>query len=183
MRAVGLPLALACAALLLAACAPHDAARPAAAGGSELRVRWALPEGFPARVRLYRALPDQPTWQTRTAAPGEAVASGVEIVDGVLPVTLDVPERVLVVIENPLDRAVRFWVAPHLPTPHRADTALMTRCLCVGDTYEVPARGTWTRVIELGIRRRDAVPVLVVTHVVTLGEAPAIEAPPPGAAR
>ena len=92
--------------------------------------------------------------------------------------SVGVPPRIAVV-RNPLDRPVRFWAAPHLPTPHSAEQALMIRCLCVGETYEVPAGGTWMRVLELGIRRRDAVDTLVVTHVVTLGEAPAVEATPP----
>ena len=118
----------------------------------------------------------------KTYAAGERIEGGAgggvlgeEIAGGNMRVTLDEPQRVVVVLRNPLDRPVRFWVAPHLPTPHSAESALMTRCLCTGETYEVPARGTWMRVLELGIRRREAVDTLVITHVVTLGEAPTVE--------
>ena len=160
--------------------------------GAELRVRWVLPEAFPAQISLHRALRAQPSWQMKTFAAGERIeasASGLggagggvlgeEIASGNLRVTLDEPQRVVVVLRNPLDRPVRFWVAPHLPTPHGAEPALIIRCLCTGETYEVPAHGTWMRVLELGIRRREAVDALVITHVVTLGEAPLVESLPP----
>jgi hypothetical protein len=171
-------------ALLVAACALLLALPACAAGaperGAELRVRWVLPEAFPATIALHRAVPGQSTWLMRSYPAGEgpevARDIGEAIAGGDLRVTLDEAERVVAVLRNPLDRPVRFWVAPHLPTPHSAEHALMIRCLCTGETYEVPANGTWMRVLELGIRRRDAVDTLVVTHVVTVGEAPAIEA-------
>lgn len=162
--------------LVLSACS----ASPANDRGAELRVRWVLPEAFPATITLHRTVEGQPLWLMKSYPAGEAPGVGrdvgAEIADGNMRVTLDEAERVVAVLRNPLDRPVRFWVAPHLPTPHSAEEALMIRCLCTGETYEVPARGTWTRVMELGIRRRDAVDTLIVTHVVTEGEAPAIEA-------
>ncbi|MGE3858183.1 MAG: hypothetical protein AB7G21_14610 [Dehalococcoidia bacterium] len=171
-------------ALLVAACALLLALPACTAGaparGAELRVRWVLPEAFPATVTLHRALPGQSTWLMRSYPSGEAPEVGrdigEEIPGGDLRVTLDEAQRVVAVLRNPLDRPVRFWVAPHLPTPHSAEPALMIRCLCTGETYEVPAHGTWARVLELGIRRRDAVDTLVVTHVVTVGDAPALDA-------
>ena len=163
--------------LLLASCGATKAPEP----GAELRVRWVLPQAFPATITMYRPLADQPAWLMKTfpadqpPQPGRDL--GEPIADGTLRVTLDEAQRVVVVLQNPLDRPVRFWAAPHLPTPHSAEPALMIRCLCTGDTYEVPAHGTWMRVLELGIRRRQAVDTLAVTHVITLGDAPAIEAP------
>ena len=160
--------------------------------GAELRVRWVLPEAFPAQISLHRALRAQPSWQMKTFAAGERIEDsgsalggagggvmGEEIASGNLRVTLDEPQRVVVVLRNPLDHPVRFWVAPHLPTPHGAEPALIIRCLCTGETYEVPARGTWMRVLELGVRRREAVDALLITHVITLGEAPLVESLPP----
>ena len=123
------------------------------------------------------SLSDHLLWQLSMQSDDPLIRDiGEAIAGGDLRVTLDEAERVVAVLRNPLDRPVRFWVAPHLPTPHSAEHALMIRCLCTGETYEVPANGTWMRVLELGIRRRDAVDTLVVTHVVTVGEAPAIEA-------
>ncbi|MDA0301620.1 MAG: hypothetical protein O2822_03760 [Chloroflexi bacterium] len=153
---------------------------PAIERGAELRVRWVLPQAFPATIRLHRTVQGQPLWLMRSYPAGEAPEAGsdvgAEIAGGNMRVTLDEAQLVVAVLRNPLDRPARFWVAPHLPTPHSAEDALMIRCLCTGETYEVPALGTWTRVMELGIRRRDAVDTLIVTHVVTEGEAPAIEA-------
>ncbi len=181
-RAVLLVVALA-AALALSAC---GAARQPDRG-AELRVRWVLPQAFPATVTLHRLVAGEPVWLMKTfpanAPPQLGRDIGEVIADGNLRVTLDEAQRVVVVLQNPLDQPVRFWAAPHLPTPHSAEPALMIRCLCTGETYEVPAHGTWMRVLELGIRRRDAVEALIVTHVVTLGDAPAVEtAPTPHAA-
>ncbi len=152
--------------------------------GAEVRVRWVLPDAFRARVTLHRAPGDRreaPAWLMKTYTSGEATQIagylGEEITGGNLRVALDEPQYVVVVVENPLDRAVRFWVAPHLPTPHSAEDALLIRCLCTGETYEVPANGVWTRVAELGVRRRQSVDTLIVTHVITLGDAPALTPP------
>ena len=164
------------AALALTACGRDGGSASSTVGtGGELRFTWVMPEGFPAVASLHHALPDQPPAQTRSFGPGEEPPAGSEIVGGVLPVRFDEPQRVVLRLRNPLDRPVRFWAAPHLRTPHEGLDALMVLCLCTGETYEIPAHGSWTRVMEFGIRRRDAVSPLRITHVITLGEAPHLD--------
>lgn len=171
MRRIGLTAALLGWALLAASCARTGAPER----GAELRVQWVLPREFPAHVSLHRlgAAGESPVM--RTYERGVEPSLGAAIEDGVLRVDLDRAETVQVVLRNPLDRPVQFWVAPHLPVPHAAEPALMIRCLCTGETYEVPAGGTWVRAVQLGIRRRQAVERMTIAHVITMGDAPALE--------
>ena len=143
--------------------------------GAELRVEWVLPQEFPARILMHRVAPERSVPVMQAFERGVEPALGAAIEDGVLRVELDRAETVLVVLQNPFDRPMRFWVAPHLPVPHSAESALMIRCLCTGETYEVPAGGTWVRAVQLGVRRREAVERMVVAHVITMGEAPSVE--------
>lgn len=158
-------------ALLVVGCAT-GVGRKAPLAESESRFHWVVPDGFPATVTLYRALDIQATGETRTYAPGESARLGDRLTDGVLRGRLDEAQRLVLKIENHSPEPLRFWVAPHLPLPHEGEVALMAQCLCTGAVYEVPAAGSWTRVIEFGIRRRGAVTPLSVTHVIVLGEAP-----------
>lgn len=162
--------------VLLGACAPGGGAPER---GAQMRIEWVLPQEFPASVSIHRMRDGQSSTLMRAYARGEAPDAGEVIEAGLLHVELDRAETVLVVLRNPLDRPVRFWVAPHLPVPHHAETALMIRCLCTGETYEVPAGGTWVRAVQLGIRRRDAVDRMTVAHVITVGEAPSVEGSAP----
>ncbi|RJQ10425.1 MAG: hypothetical protein C4558_04790 [Dehalococcoidia bacterium] len=158
-------------ALLLAACGPGGS--PDAPGSDgELRFQWVAPDGFPATVSLHRALDGQRTGETHAYPSGEAPLLGEALADRVLRVRLDEPQRVVLRLNNQRGEPLRFWVAPHLPRPHSGDTALMAQCLCTGEVYEVPAGGSWARVLEFGIRRRGAVTPLGVTHVIVLGELP-----------
>ncbi len=146
--------------------------------GGEIHLRFVLPRDLPLAVTVHRPPAGMAGPPMRTFEAGQAPELGDEVVGGDLEVELDVPQRLLLVVRNPLDHPVQFWSAPHLPTPHAAESALAILCFCTGDTYEVPAHGTWIRPIEVGIRRREAVDQLVVTHVLTEGTAPALPAPP-----
>lgn len=171
---IGTRWAVACAvgfALLVGGCAT-GIERSATRADSELRFHWVVPDGFPATVSLYRALDVQRTGETRAYAPGESAQLGEVLSDGVLRGRLDEAQRLVLKIDNRSSKPLRFWVAPHLPQPHEGEAALMVQCLCTGAVYEVPADGSWTRVIEFGIRRRGALSPLGVTHVIVLGEVP-----------
>lgn len=158
-------------ALCLTACKSSDGSDLPGPDG-ELRFQWVVPDGFPATVSLHRTLDGQTTGDTHAYLPGEAPSHGEALASGILRVRFDEPQRVVLRLNNPRGESLRFWVAPHLPQPHAGDAALMAQCLCTGKVYEVPAGGSWTRVLEFGVRRRGAVTPLGVTHVIVLGELP-----------
>ncbi len=101
---------------------------------------------------------------------------GPEIADGVLRPKMGAVAKFLVVVTNPTDKPLRFWVTPHLPQPYSAERGLVIHCLCTGQQYEIPPNGAWTRVIEMGLIPEGGTrgPV-VITHAFIAGEVPAVE--------
>lgn len=150
----------------------------AACGGSaspttEIRFEWRAGEGFAGVVSLHQALPDQPQAETLMFREGDEPRLGPEIPGGVVHSEVGAVAKVVVLVRNPTDAPLRFWVTPHLPQPYSAERGLVMHCLCTGQQYEIPPRGAWTRVIEGGLSPQAGTrgPV-VVTHAFIAGEVP-----------
>ena len=143
---------------------------------TELRFEWRAGEGFRGQVSIHEAFPDQPQALTLSYRDGEEPRMGPEIADSILRPKMGEVAKFLVVVANPTDEPLRFWVTPHLPTPYSAERGLVIHCLCTGQQYEIPPRGVWTRVIESGLIPEGATrgPV-VITHAFIAGEVPAVE--------
>ena len=159
-------------AVILVGCAGDE--RPGTATGGrpvEIHVRWEIDDAFPASVTIHEPPADQELYEVRTYGAGEPAVVGAEIPGGVLRADYSEPRRFIARLENRADEAVRFWVAPHLPMPHVSEQGLMMFCLCTGEVYEVPAGGTWTRVMEFGVTRRAELEgPIALTHVIVRGE-------------
>lgn len=142
-------------------------------GGVTLQVQWRSGEGFAGIVTFHEPLPGQEAGDTRAYGQGEPPEAGAEIADGWLEGEFGVMRPFVTVVRNPTGEPLRFWVAPHLPSPHSASAGLIIRCLCTGEQYEVPANGSWTRVLALGLNpSANTRGPVVVTHVFVAGEAP-----------
>ncbi|MBT5773911.1 MAG: hypothetical protein HOH95_05995 [Dehalococcoidia bacterium] len=140
----------------------------------EIQVRWVV-DSLPAgtEVAIFEALEDDVLASTASYEAGESIALGAPIADGVLRTGFDEPARFVVVLTNASEESFRFWAAPHLPLPMAAEPDLVITCLCTGELYEVPAGGSWRRVVEYGLSRRsDVRKPLSITHVFTRGELP-----------
>lgn len=146
---------------------------PSASAATELRFEWRAGEGFPGQVSVHEAFPDQPQALTLMFREGDEPQLGPEIPDGVIHSEVGAVAKFVVVVRNPTDEPVRFWVTPHLPQPYTAERGLVMHCLCTGQQYEIPPRGTWTRVIEGGLSPQTGTrgPV-VITHAFIEGEVP-----------
>ena len=144
------------------------------AGTAELRFEWRAGEGFSGEVSLHEAFPDQPQAETVSYRDGESPRMGAEIPDRIIHAEIGATTKFLIVVRNPTDAPLRFWVTPHLPLPYSAERGLIMHCLCTGQQYEVPPRGTWTRVIETGLNPEAGTrgPV-VITHAFIAGDVPA----------
>lgn len=140
---------------------------------TELRFEWRAGEGFRGQVSMHEAFRDQPQAETLSYRDGGEPRMGPEIADGILRPKMGEVAKFLVVVTNPTDEPLRFWVTPHLPSPYSAERGLVIHCLCTGQQYEVPPRGVWTRVIEAGLIPEGATrgPV-VLTHAFIAGEVP-----------
>ncbi len=167
--ALAAPVLFVLAGLTAAACGRGDGAVT-----TELRFEWRAGEGFHGQVSIHEALRDQPQAETLSYREGEKPRMGPEIADGVLRPKMGEVAKFLVVVTNPTDEPLRFWVTPHLPAPYSAERGLVIHCLCTGQQYEIPPRGVWTRVIESGLIPEGATrgPV-VLTHAFIAGEVPA----------
>lgn len=171
--------------LSLVACGETDEPgdEPGGAAGApgalpvEMHVHWEIDRDFPATISIHEAPADRAVYETRSYEAGETPVVGAEIMDGILRAPYSEPRRFIALLENHGDEPVRFWVTPHLPVPYVGEQGLVMMCLCTGEVYEVPAGGSWTRVMEFGVTRRAGLegPVAL-THVVVRGEPPA---PPP----
>ena len=155
------------AAWLVAACGQS------ASAATELRFEWRAGEGFNGQVSIHQAFPDQPQAETLMFREGRGPNLGPEIPDGVIHSEVGAVVKFVVVVRNRTDEPLRFWVTPHLPQPYTAERGLIMHCLCTGQQYEVPPRGTWTRVIEAGLSPQAGTrgPV-VITHACIAGEVP-----------
>ena len=143
----------------------------------EIQVRWVV-DSLPAgtEVAIFEPLADDRVAATASYAAGELVPVGAPIEGNVLRTGFDEPARFVVVLTNASEESFTFWAAPHLPLPMRAEPDLVIACLCTGELYEVPAGGSWRRVVEFGLSRRsDVREPLSITHVFTRGELPAAE--------
>jgi hypothetical protein len=137
----------------------------------EIQVRWEIDDRFPATMTIHEPPAGQDVYEIRTYGPGEVAEVGDEIPGGVLYAEYSEPRRFIARLQNDSDEVVRFWVAPHLPTPHVSEQGLTMFCLCTGQVYEVPAHGTWTRVMEFGVTRRANLEgPIALTHVIVRGE-------------
>jgi hypothetical protein len=113
----------------------------------------------------------QDVYEIRSYEAGEDPVVGWEIPEGILRARYGEPARFIALLRNESDETIRFWVAPHLPMPHVSEQGLTMFCLCTGQTYEVPAGGSWTRVMEFGVTRRANLEgPIALTHVVVRGD-------------
>lgn len=107
----------------------------------------------PGEFLLFKPLPDAKQGETKAVGPGEDVRTGEAIKDGVLFLKPDEDRLVQVIWRNPQDKPQSFFAVPHIVSPpkHQADTPWM--CLCTGQNYEVPAKGTFSRVFHVKVTR------------------------------
>ncbi len=167
-------LLLLAATVLLTGCSGERPTSPAPEGPVEIHVRWvtdSLPYG--TTVEIFEPLPADRMGETASYRAGALVPTGAPLADGVLHTRWDEPRRFVIVLRTRSPEAFRFWVAPHLALPIEAESDLVITCLCTGELYEVPAGGSWRRVVEYGLSRRSPVRgPLSITHVFTRGELP-----------
>jgi hypothetical protein len=164
-------LALACLGVLAltAGCGGSEATVTSGDAPVEIQVRWEIDPSFPATIHEPPA--GQDVYEIHAYRPGEAAEVGTEIAGGVFYAEYSEPRRFIARLQNESDEPVRFWVSPHLPTPHVSEQGLTMFCLCTGEVYEVPAHGTWTRVMEFGVTRRANLEgPISLTHVIVRGE-------------
>jgi hypothetical protein len=111
----------------------------------------AVDGSLPGEFRFFLAPDGEPLFDTRSLEAGEAYDVGMELEDGVVFVEPGVLYSLKVVYENPENNAVSFLVPGGTLDPQAALPFVRNRCWCASLEYSVPALGTFTRVIEVGV--------------------------------
>lgn len=131
--------------------AAPEAGLPAPPSGMvTVKLAWEY-KRVPGEFLLFKPLPEAKQWDTVAVGPGVEVRTGEAIKDGVLFLKPDEDRLVQVIWRNPQDKAQSFFVVPHIvnPSKHQADTPWM--CMCTGQNFEVPAKGTLSRVFHVKV--------------------------------
>lgn len=136
------------------------------AGEVTVQLAWDL-----KRVRgafeLYEPAGGLKLWDTTSAPEGEKVKTGAPIEDGILFLKPGEMTLVQVIWKNPGDGKQSFFVVPHLIDPAKYQAANQWKCLCTGVNFEVPPKGTFSRVIGIEISREvPSGAKLIGTHTV-----------------
>ena len=133
------------------AVAPKGAALPdPPAGFATVKLAWDY-KRVPGEFQVFQPPEGAKLWDSNSYEAGIAVKTGAPIKDGVLFVKPgdQVPVLVQVVWKNPADKAQAFFVVPHIIDPIKHQAAAQWPCLCTGQNYSVPPKGTFSRVIGI----------------------------------
>lgn len=106
---------------------------------------------IPGEFRFFLAPEGEPLFETRSLEAGESYEVGAELVDGIVPVDPGVLYMLKIVYENPTDQELEFLVPGGTLDPQAALQYVRNRCMCAAIPFSVPAGGSWTRVIQVGV--------------------------------
>ncbi len=110
-----------------------------------------LDAAIPGRFRFFLAPEGEPLFETRSLESGDTYEVGAELVDGIVPVDPGTLYTLKIVYENPTNRPLEFLIPGGTLDPQAALPYVRNRCMCAAIPYNVPAGGTWTRVIQVGV--------------------------------
>lgn len=106
---------------------------------------------LPGRFTFHLAPEGARLFETISAPEGEPVEIGQEIPNGIAFVEPGKFYRLQVVYRNPEDREVRFLVRGGLIDPRAALPFVRNRCWCAAVPFSAPPRGTFSRIIDVGV--------------------------------
>jgi hypothetical protein len=106
---------------------------------------------IPGTFRFFLAPEGEALFETASLTEGETFEVGPELVDGIVPVDPGVLYMLKIVYENPTAEAMDFLVPGGTLDPQAALPYVRNRCWCAALPFNVPANGTFTRVIQVGV--------------------------------
>ncbi len=111
----------------------------------------ALNGAIPGTFRFFLAPEGEQLFETHSLAPDETFEVGPELEDGIVFVEPGVLYMLKIVYENPTSEEIQFLVPGGTLDPQAALPYVRNRCWCASLPYTVPASGTFTRVIQVGV--------------------------------
>ncbi len=140
---------------------------PAVAGAADVAVdlRWEYRDLPPAmKIYLPSSQGPAPLWETASRPKSEPLPVGAEISDSRLKLQPGQRKRFVLVYQNPSEKPLYFFAAPHQAQPQEHALGFHFKCLCVSEAFKVGAGETWYRVVELQILKGFEGDTLTLTH-------------------
>lgn len=101
--------------------------------------------------RFFHPAPGLKLLDTKSYPAGAEVATGEPFKDGILFLKPGEATLVQVTWKNPAEKGQSFFVVPHLVEPSEYQSATPWKCMCTGEMFVVPPRGTWSRVMSIEV--------------------------------
>ncbi len=108
-------------------------------------------DAIPGDFTFHLAPEGTELFETLSLAEGEELVTGPLIEDGLVFIEPGVLYKLQVVYQNPSDEPLRFLVRGGVLDPQAALPYLRNRCWCAAIPFEVPANGSFSRIIEVGV--------------------------------
>ncbi len=133
-------------AVLLLAAAPALAADHTS-NPVRIEIQW-MYRNFTPQVMLYEAQRGARLWEARSVPSLGVAPVGARIEGPVLMIAPGQDRRFVLVVQNPSDKPLYFFAAPHVVQPPEEALGFKFKCLCVNRAYMVGPHETWYRVVE-----------------------------------
>ncbi len=107
-------------------------------------------------------------WLSATGVSAAKALKGETVKDGIFKLAPGELIYVKIAYVNDTDREILFRAIPHVIEPNELQNLALYNCMCLGETYRVPPRQAWFRVIRVGAAQdMPAGSRFVATHILT----------------
>lgn len=137
----------------------------AAAPQVKIELQWEY-KNFALPVALYEVKGRAHLWESKSVATLADAPVGERMQSGTLELGAGQDKRFVLVVQNPGNKPLYFFAAPHVVQPPEEALGFKFKCLCVNRAYRVGPHETWYRVVEFRLSPDFAGHGLTVMHTI-----------------
>lgn len=100
-------------------------------------------------MELYEVAASEPLWRTDSVAVLKDANIGKKIDNNTITVEPNRRYKFALVANNPTDKTLYFFAAPHTTVPEELSFGLRFKCLCVNHAFKIEPKKSWFRIVEL----------------------------------
>jgi len=137
---------------------------------------WAAPEvkvniewrykDFAGPVSIYEVKGQPPLWYTNSVANLGAAPVGKRIETSSFQMSPGQKKRFVLIVQNPTDKLLHFFAAPHTVHPEEESLGFKFKCLCINHAYTINPKETWFRVVDFRLSQQFVGKELTITHTI-----------------
>lgn len=140
--------------------AAEQTARPV-----KIEIQWSY-KNFAPQVMLYEAKRGARLWEAKSVTTLADAPAGERMQSSTLVLGAGQDKRFVLVVQNPTDKPLFFFAAPHVVQPPEEALGFKFKCLCVNRAYMVGPHEIWYRVVEFRLSPDFAGQGLTVMHTI-----------------